>query len=373
MNKSNFWERFFGFTLNVNPILNLIGIVALVIRKRGRLKFIKKDKYSLYIWLLFTICSLLSVLFAYDKAIAISSFFIPFVFLGLYILGRWYIDSPTIFLKDVIRGTAFMALLILIFYLFNVDVFINDVAIITKFHQGGRGYILGIADNGLGILLQVGIVASLGMLFISKKRRELFEYLIYFFLSVGALIITNSRGAMLGTAFGVILISIVISWIIIFIFGGAIGILFSIIPGFFERVKSIFILDIHSTRLSIYKNTLNMIRDHFWFGTGPGNFHNIYPQYMDVGDKMSMSPHSNYLYIMSGWGLPCAILFYGWIFFIMLRGWYKGGNKYKKIIVAILVSFWIHVLINDLFAVYAAVLLGCLDNINFEKLEDSII
>lgn len=365
---NNFWERFFAFTLNVNPIFNLIAIIVLSIKRRDRFKLVKNDKFNLYTWGLLALSGFISILFAYDKGKAITSFIIPFGFIWLYILGRWYVKNPILFFKDVIRGTAFMSLLTIVFYFLNVKLVIGGVPLITNFHTRGRAFILGIGDNGLAALIQVGVVAALGLIFIANNKREILEYLLYFLLSIGALIITNSRGAMVGSAVSIALISIITSWKVITAFAGVTGFFLYIIPRFSQRVKSIIDIDKHLTRLNIYKGYFNMIKDHLWFGTGPGNFYDVYQKYRLPGDKLNArTPHSNYLNIITGWGIIGGLILYGWIFFIMLRAWFKGGSKYHKIIVAVLFSFWVHVLINDLFVVYSAVLLGCLDNDYFKK------
>ncbi|MFW6389568.1 MAG: O-antigen ligase family protein [Halanaerobiales bacterium] len=367
VDKNSHWERFFGFTLNINPIFNLIGIIGLSITRRKNFRFIKTDKFNLYTWAVLAVLGIISIISSYDKGTAISSFFIPFAFFWLYILGRWYIKKPVRLLKDMTRGTALMGFLTIVFYLFRVEVIWQGVELISSFGRGDRAYILGIGDNGLGVLLQAGIVASLGLIFVLKKRNERIEYIIYCVLSLGGLIITKSRGAMVGSAAAIFLLIFVVSWKILLIFGGITGISFKIIPGFLDRVKSIVSLETHMNRIRIYKGVLKMIKDHLWFGTGPGNFHDIYQKYRLPGEfENANTPHSNYLKIISGWGIISGIILYGWIFYIMIRGWFQGGTKYQKIIVAVLVSFWVHVLINDLFAAYSAILLGCLDNKYFK-------
>src|SRR5690554_434066 len=102
------WERFLGFTLNINPVLNLLGVIGLSISRRNRFKKITEDRLNLYLWGGLAISGLISVITAYNPLLALPSYFIPFVFIWLYILGRWYIDNPLRFFKDMIRGTALL-------------------------------------------------------------------------------------------------------------------------------------------------------------------------------------------------------------------------------------------------------------------------
>jgi O-antigen ligase len=361
--KSNFWERFFGLTLNINPIFNLIGIISLPIARRNNFKQIFRDRVNNYLWLGLSLSGLISIAKAYDFVIALESYFIPFAFIYLYVLGRWFINNPYNFLKDMVRGTAFLGLITIIFQILNVNLVISGVDIITKFN-GGRGYILGVGDNGLGVLLQAGIVGSLGFLFIEKQRKDIILNIFFFLFSLGGLIISSSRGAMVGSTVGVIFLGVIFSWQIVLLFGGISILSFFVSSNLWNRVKSIISLEHRSNfiRIKIWQGTLNMIKDHFWFGTGPGNFSVIYDKYRLPEDTKHISPHNNYLNIISDWGIIGGILFYGWVFMVMIRSFLRGITDGQKIILAILISFWVHVLFNDLVAVYAGVLMGCLDN-----------
>ncbi len=360
-NNVNSWERFFGLTLNINPLFNIIGIIVLSIKKRDRFKKIYTDSVSLYFWIGLVLSGIISIILSYNKSFAITSFFIPFLFIWFYVLGRWYIDRPIRFLKDVIKGTAFLGLLSILLYIFKFDLIIKDIVLIRG--TDPRGFILGIGDNGLAVLLQVGIVGALGLMVIEKNKHNIFENIIYFILSLGGLIISNSRGAMVGSMAGILFLTLVISWKIIVFFGGISVFSIMISPRLLYRIKSIFDLEKNGIRIKIWIGTLRLIKDHLWFGTGPGNFSEVYENYRLIGEhEHAVSPHNNYLNIVSGWGLIGGFLFYGWILFVIIRRWYKGVNKYQIIIMAILISFWVHVLFNDLAFPYVGILLGCLDN-----------
>lgn len=160
--KGNKWERFLGITMNINPLFNLIGLIGLSVSRRDRFRRIKEDKKNLYLWSLLALAGIISILGAYNILSAMASFLIPFIFIWFYIIGRWYIDDPVTLLKDVLIGTGILGFLTVIFYLLKVNIVISGVPLITDFQSlAERGYILGVGDNGLGVLLQVGIVGSL--------------------------------------------------------------------------------------------------------------------------------------------------------------------------------------------------------------------
>ncbi len=372
MKRENRWERFFGLTMNIHPIFNIIGMIGLSIKKRSKFSLIKTDKINLYFWIGLVFTGIISIVSAYNRVTAISSSLIPFLFIWMYILGRWYIENPVRLLEDILKGTAFMGLISIIFKFFHINIVINGIELITDFHRTGRGYILGVEDNGLGVLFQVGVVGALGLLVFQKGKKAKIYNLIYFFLSLGGLIITNSRGAMVGSATGITFLALVFSWKILVFFTGVTGISILFSSRLLRRVKSIVSLETNYERLLIWRGTLNMIKDHLWFGIGPGNFGAVYEKYRLPEElKHARSPHSNYLNIVSGWGIIGGFLFFGWIFFIMIRSWLRGADKYQKVIIAILAAFWAHVFFNDLIAVYSGVLLGCLDNDYFSQINRS--
>lgn len=70
-------------------------------------------------------------------------------------------------------------------------------------------------------------------------------------------------------------------------------------------------------RLAAWQDGLSMIRDHFWLGTGLGNFEWIFPVYQSPGLQWSWTHlHQDYLELLSGLGAPAfSVLVAG--FFIL--------------------------------------------------------
>lgn len=82
-------ERFTGFTMAIHPVFNLVGIILLSVKKNQLIKKIKTDRISLYFWLSLAVSGIISIIVSFDKPLAIVSYLVPFVFIFLYILGRW--------------------------------------------------------------------------------------------------------------------------------------------------------------------------------------------------------------------------------------------------------------------------------------------
>src|SRR6056297_3308750 len=194
-----------GITMNINPAFNILSLIVLSSTRGKRLKKANWNKINLYFWAGLFISGAISVINAYDTAKAIPAFLIPFVFIWFYIMGKYFIDNPVTFLKDVIRGTTILGLITIIAHYFSLKIAYKGFIIING---QGRADIMGIGDNGLGILIQVGIIGALGFLFVVKNKKLKFIYLLYLVINLGALIISSSRGAMVGTVAGSFLLSI---------------------------------------------------------------------------------------------------------------------------------------------------------------------
>ncbi|HKL13895.1 MAG TPA: O-antigen ligase family protein [Halanaerobiales bacterium] len=359
---SKVWERITGFTMNIHPAFNLLNLIILSSLRFKRLKNAKWNKINLYMWAGLFITGIISVSGAYDLSLAFSSALIPFVFIWLYILGKYMIDNPKVFIKDMVRGTTILGLITFLARYFSWRFVYHGFVIIKG---QGRADILGIGDNGLGVIIQAGIIGALGLLIVVKSKKEKLFYFIYLIINLSALIISSSRGAMVGTAAGSFLLTILMSWKVIAIITTLVGIALFTNNSFYKRALSIFSLDDRSNymRIKVYEGTLNLIKDHFFFGVGPGNFETVYPQYRVPGEKIqAITPHNNYFNIISGWGIIGGLFFFGWIFYTIARNVCKAHDKYKKIIIAILIAFWVHVIFNDLATAYSAILMGLLDN-----------
>lgn len=362
MKKSSRMERFTGLTLLINPLFTLVGTIYLSIFKtRGLLKKIKSDRLNLYFWLFLAISSIISVIFAINKSVALPTSLVPFLFIWLYILGRWVIQNPASFIQDLIRGAALLSLIAVVARIFNLNLSIGEFRLLSKFHSGGRGEILYIADNGLGLLFQAGLVGAFGSLVIYwKEKRYIIENLIAFLLCTFGLVISGSRGAMVSSLVAIFFLS----GFIPIIGAGLVSVLLYVFSG--ERFLSAFRLEEHMTRINIWKSCLKIIRDYPLFGVGPGNFGAVYERYKPevfIARNLNVTcAHSNFLTVFIGWGLVGGLLFWGWQFFIILRNMIKGITPLQRVIIAILISFYAHTAINDLFAAYSGFLLGLVEH-----------
>lgn len=341
----------------------LVAIVTLSFRARTVWTHAREHKRELIVWGALAVVGLGSAFLGYDVAIGLSNWPIPFVFIWTYCLGRWGITDPEHFLRSMLRGTALLAAIMVIGRLLDLDIRVGDFPILTDFNAAhfGRGNVLGVVANGLAIVLEAGAVGGIGWLLAKPARRDKLEGLVIAGLCVAAVFITMSRGAMVGIAAGVVTGGLLFSPLALVPVAIAGLVAFVVSP----RVRSI--IDIRNdpsnvARLRIWEGTWRMLKDHLWLGVGPGNFGLVYPSYSVPEYEVYQTPHNTYLNLMTGWGIIGGLLFFGWIAWVVIRNFLRGLSPLQKVMIMILAAHWTHVLFDDLIAMYAALLLGTLEN-----------
>lgn len=284
-------------------------------------------------------------------------------FLWVYALGRWAIEDPETFLRDLLRATGTLALIVVAARLVQLEISVAGVPILDRFSgPNARGYVLGQGADGLAVVLEVGAVGGLALAASERTWNDRREAAIIGALSIGAIFVTLSRGAMVGITGAAVLGAALINWRILPWAACTVAAAMISSPVIRQRLTSIASTSANAQRFRIWSGTWRMIRDHPWFGVGPGNFGLLYPQYrLPTEYEHAMSPHSIYLNIISGWGVPGAVVLFGWIAWVMVRRVRRILAPYQKAIYLILIAFWIHVLFDDLITVQTGLLLGCLD------------
>lgn len=360
----NRFEKIAAWMLPFHPAAAFVALIGLSLRARRVWVGLREQKADLTIWALLGLAGIVSVMGAYDLGRAVGEWFAPFIFLWLYALGRWAIQAPSRFLRAMLRGTAVLALVIVLARLLKLEFALGDFTVLGAFAKPGqRGNVLGIQSNGLAVILEAGVVGGFGLLLLARTAKERIEAAAMAILCLVAVAITLSRGAMVGMTVGAAVLGLLLTprSLIAFMLAGM-GTL-AVSPRVRTRFLSILDLGAHEARIGIWQSTLRLIREHLWFGVGPGNFGRVYPSYAVTESVAKFgSAHNNYLYFTAAWGVVGGVLFFGWQAWVMIRSLLRGLTPYQKIMWAILIAFGTHVLFDDLMAAYVGLLLGCLEN-----------
>lgn len=356
-------DRLAAWVLPFHPGAGLISVILLSTRGRRVIQGIRSQRQDLYIWAVLAVLGFASVLNGVNVSRGALNWLVPFVFIWVYALGRWSIHDPEEFLRDLLRATGVLALVVVTARVFELEVSLGELTILDRFSgPNARGYVIGQGANGLAVVLEVGAVGGLALMATARTRKERLEGAIIGILSLGAVLVTLSRGALVGIAAAALAGAALINWRLLLWLGGVVAVAAVSSPIVRHRVASIASISANVQRLRIWEGTWRLIQDHPWLGVGPGNFGLVYPQYrLPAEYEHAMSPHNVYLNIISGWGIPAGIVLFGWIAWVMLRRLSRAMAPYQKAVFLILVAFWVHVFFDDLITVQTGLLLGCLD------------
>lgn len=174
--------------------------------------------------------------------------------------------------------------------------------------------------NQLAGLLEMGMGVTAGYLLkslYSRKKGEALLYTLIFALSFSTLVQTGSRMGLFsflaastagclvlffrrtqGGALPLFIILFLVVYALAFLFGH---------QEFTSRFAGV--EDPWGGRLQAWKDTLTMIRDNFWLGTGLGTYGWVFPHYQSASSLMGWThAHQDYLELISGLGFPFFLI-----------------------------------------------------------------
>lgn len=355
-----------GLLIPFSPALALVYYGALLTKFKRVIRGIRSDRitYGALIGLL--ISGTISALLAPNQGQALLNMIIPLIFILIYALGRWGIGNPRDFLKAVTLGCGLLGLVVITSHLLRLNVWYGSIPILARFNRG-RGNVLGMADNGLAAMLEAGVAGGLGFFLYQSRHRWL--YLAASLSSLLGIFITLSRGSIVGTLGAIVVLTVMNSrmvqkhWRIIVPVCLIVLICISQSPKLSARILSIANLTTNSSnvgRLQVWEVSWNMLTDHVLFGIGPGHYGQTYAAYRPDGYLKARSPHSLYFFILTGWGLVGFLLFFGWMAVSVVSPLVQDNAAYRRIAFAMMISFWIHVLFNDLYIAHVPLIMGCI-------------
>lgn len=196
--------------------------------------------------------------------------------------------------------------------------------------------------NVLGEYLVLTIPVCAALVAAEDNFRRRFFFFISALLGISCLVLTWSRGAWLGLIFAAALTLLFVSrkWLVGAVLAipvGAVGLAFA--GGkVMARLLSVTNFSDSSTayRINIWKSTLDMLKDTFFFGigTGAGAFESVFPFYALPGLTKVEHSHSLYLQITVETGIFSLIVFLMIVFLFIKRALsferhaISGKNRY---------------------------------------------
>lgn len=194
--------------------------------------------------------------------------------------------------------------------------------------------------NIFALYLLTMMVISGYLMVKSTQKTEKYILTGVFLLILAALYFTYTRMAWLLALLCLILQAGKNRWRIGLLIGGVMVILFMTFPDFNLRLGSMADLQDSSLqyRLQIWRGTGEALKDFWLWGTGPGSFQGIYPQYQ-IGNTISQHAHQFYLQFWLEHGLIAFIALLAVLKRVLTGHWGTGASAGVKMLVLVLAVF----------------------------------
>jgi O-antigen ligase len=214
--------------------------------------------------------------------------------------------------------------------------------------------------NYLATMLSIGIIAAIGMAIAARRVAHSVVWLLAVVVMSGGLFVTFSRTGWLGVMFGLVPLILTARpnrrrWLMA---ASAVLVVVALLaaPGaLVSRLASIGDVDGDAsvrTRYLMLASSVEMIDDHWVFGTGLSAYEKAYPPYRLLGARQDiLKPHQLPLAMwieMGIVGLVAELLIIGGVVWMLVRRRHRGWNAFEAIGLACLLA----ILVQSLFQYY---------------------
>lgn len=303
--------------------------------------FLKRRALFPYIAIFFAQFIISGVFSKYPQVISMNiikfSFSLLFYFYTIFFVRdkKQFIETIP---KIIVLSVSICSLTAILGYFFNIAYFAESV-------DGGfkRGIGTTRDPNTLALLIIFAIPMIIHMIFNAKTRSNRLVLIILFFINLLAIVTTFSRSGALAVCIILIVVfgkkikkiearqlGLIISFLLL-----SVVILFSLIPpSYWDRQKSLSKSGDKAVgrRLSYVIVGLESVKEHPFFGTGPGTFPEIYAvsgyalKFSKKDQSNKRFAHNSYIEIVVGTGIIGLILFVA----ILLKTYANYSSSRKK-------------------------------------------
>jgi O-antigen ligase len=173
-------------------------------------------------------------------------------------------------------------------------------------HAGmdGRGALPQLGPNAAGTVLLIASLLSF-TLFVGGQGRWRHLGALAQIPILAGLLATESRGAWLGWAVGVVALAVLVGmgarhmrwhvWAAAGVLAAAVALAGAWQPDLAQRARSMLVLEMNRDRLLLWQASWQMFEDHPWWGVGFGAFSQVFPAYRLPGDPNVLPPFAHNL------------------------------------------------------------------------------
>lgn len=278
-------------TLRITLNVSALGYFIYIFLKNNGFQIQQYSKLPQQVtwYVVFTVILMIgSSLFSEHPLVGLNETLRQSLFFGLSYILYSYITSDGDIKKYIytLISAAVIIAVIIVYSFFNSDLALYVLQTQGIVHEGGSFKNV----TAVGGIFSITIPLTLIFLLHAYEKKEKFSHLllIVIFIQILGLFLTNSRSGL----FAVIISSSIIFFILrrnsfkkYFIYViGSIGILYFILPAVSDLFAIYFRVDriFENTRFQLWDMSINIIRDNWVFGTGPGQFKNYMYNHIPV-------------------------------------------------------------------------------------------
>lgn len=298
-------------------------------------------------WLaIIALLAIISLFFSSNFTKSIGGLFLLLIYLFLFFVGKYLIRNTRKVLEIYLYSLSFINFFGIIQWIFKIKFLYSYGPIYINIDMpGGRISSLTANPNILAMLASVSVLIALGLY--AATRGKIWHYPLLGLLGLITLLLTQSRGALIGTILGVFLIFLFYRKKKILFFIAAGLLLALLIPGSVDRLAATFTPHADELRKSVWQSSLQMIHDRPLFGFGPQTFQESYQSYKLPSDYANLiHPHNVFLRNAIEWGLPFAVIFLSGTLILAVLPLWRRSPAYRFLFPAIF-SYFIVGLFDD--------------------------
>lgn len=335
-------ERLLPFGLVLSPPLGLGLALGLTVARRARLARLRSDPLTVAAGTGLGALGLASALTAPSRWTAMVGLGAMAVLVWLWAVGRFVIDDGPGFALGLQRGTGIVALMALVVAFSGSALRVSLGALgpaLTLWGPENKGTVLGLGGNGLGPLLVFGGILGLGRAWYDKTGWGRVEGLVTAVVDLSAPLALNVRNALWGSAAGAAaLLPLAGPAVVVAVASVAVAVV-QLRSDLRARILALLEWRTEEVRWGVWQAAWQMIRERPWLGVGPNHFLLLHPRYALPQSAHLSDPHSIYLRVAAEWGVPAALLFFGWVVADLVRIWGLRQEPYRWALAAGVISF----------------------------------
>lgn len=326
-----YFERLLPFGLVLSPPAGVALAVGLTVLRRARFARLGSQREAVLVAGGLAALGAASALASVSLSRAGQGLVAMAALWWLWAVGRCAVDDGSAFTTRMERATALVGLLALMVAFGRVELRVSlpFLGSLTLAGPENKGTVLGLGGNGLGPLLVFSAMLGLGRVARCSSWADRAEGLAVGGVNLAAVLALGVRNALWGGGVGSVALMLATGPVAL---GVTLVVALALVrarPELLSRWVELLDWSTEQPRWGAWEAAWRMLRDRPWLGVRPDQFALVHPAYALPQSAHLTDPHNMYLKLASEWGVPAALLFFGWILRELTFAWRLRTQSYR--------------------------------------------